>query len=202
VSTGPGERTGHGRMRAGHAEREQVITELKAAFVQGQLDKDELEERAGRAVTARTYAELAALTADIPAPADSPAAASTPAAGTPGRTLAKAAGRTGVCLLAAVALAEAGFLAGNFLLIVAAFFAAIAATGFLGYGILDAVHQRSARAQLTPGPGQGLGGPGSTGRRPGRGLVPPGDRGDHTLAEARARRPRPAGGLQRGWAVS
>jgi hypothetical protein len=198
VSTGPGERAGHGRMRAGHADREQVITELKAAFVQGRLDKDELEERAGRAVASRTYAELAALTADIPAPA----AASAPAVGTPGRTLAKAAGRTGICLLAAVALTEAGFLAGNFLLIVAAFFAAIAATGFLGYGILDAVQQRSARAQLTPGPGQGLGGPGSTGRRPGRGLVPPGDRDDQTLAEARARRPRPVGGLQRGWAVS
>jgi Domain of unknown function (DUF1707) len=197
---------GHGRMRAGHAEREQVVTELKTAFVQGRLDQDELEERTGRAVASRTYAELAALTADIPAAADIPDAASTPAAGTPGRTLAKAAGRTGVCLLAAVALAEAGFLAGNFLLIVAAFFAAIAATGFLGYGILDAAHQRSARAQLTPGPGQGpgqgLGGPGSTGRPPGRGLVPPGDRDDQTLAEARARRPRPAGSLQRGWAVS
>jgi Domain of unknown function (DUF1707) len=202
VSTGPGERAGHGRMRAGHADREQVITELKAAFVQGRLDQDELEERAGQAVASRTYAELAALTADIPAPADLPAAASAPAAGTPGRTLAKAAGRAGVCVLAAVALTEAGFLTGNFLLIVAAFFAAIAATGFLGYGILDAIGERSARAQLTPGPGQGLGGPGSAGRPPRRGLVPPGGRDDQNLAETRARRPRPAGGLQRGWAVS
>ena len=78
VSIGPEEWAGHGRMRAGHADRERVITELKAAFVQGRLDKDELEERAGRAVVSRTYAELAALTDDIPAPASASTAARLP----------------------------------------------------------------------------------------------------------------------------
>jgi len=39
---------------------------LKAAFVQGRLDRDEFDLRAGQALAARTYADLAALTADIP----------------------------------------------------------------------------------------------------------------------------------------
>jgi hypothetical protein len=185
-------------MRAGHADREHVINELKAAFVQGRLDQDELGERAGRAVTARTYAELDALTADIPAPAS----ASTAGVSSPGRTLARAAKRAAICLLAAAALAEAAFLAGNFLLIVAACFAAIAASGFLGYGIIDAVRERNTREQLASGPGPGDGGAGAAGGPPARGRLDPGERGGQTMAEARAGRPRPAGALQRGWAVS
>lgn len=59
--------TGHGRLRASDADREQVIDTLKAAFVQGRLTKEELGARAGRALTSRTYAELTAATADIPA---------------------------------------------------------------------------------------------------------------------------------------
>ena len=202
MSTGPDERAARGRMRAGHADREQVINELKAAFVQGRLDQDELEERAGRAVTSRTYAELDALTADIPAPAS---ARARPASSSPGRTLARAAKRAAICLLAAAALAEAAFLAGNFLLIVAACFAAIAASGFLGYGIIDAVRERNTREQLASGPGPGRpgdGGAGAAGGPPARGRLDPGERGGQTMAEARARRPRPAGALQRGWAVS
>ena len=54
--------------RAGHADREQAIDTLKIAFVHGQLTKDELDARAGQALAARTYADLAALTAGIPAP--------------------------------------------------------------------------------------------------------------------------------------
>jgi len=74
VTSGPGDGTasaarGHGRQRASHADREQVIEVLKTAFVQDRLTIDELDARAGRAFTARTYAELAALTADIPAEA-------------------------------------------------------------------------------------------------------------------------------------
>ena len=56
----------HGRLRTSRADREQVIDVLKAAFVQGRLDQDELDLRAGQALAARTYADLAALTADIP----------------------------------------------------------------------------------------------------------------------------------------
>ena len=58
---------GRGRLRASHADREQVIEVLKAAFVQGRLDRDEFDLRVGRALASRTYADLAALTADIPA---------------------------------------------------------------------------------------------------------------------------------------
>jgi hypothetical protein len=72
VTTGPGDEiaagtAGPGHLRASHADREQVIDVLKAAFVQDRLTKDELDVRAGQAFTSRTYAELAALTADLPA---------------------------------------------------------------------------------------------------------------------------------------
>ena len=72
---------GHGRLRASHADREQVIGTLKAAFVQGMLAKDEFDARVSQAFASRTYAELAALTADIPAgliAAQSPTTASAP----------------------------------------------------------------------------------------------------------------------------
>jgi hypothetical protein len=54
-------------MRASHADREQVIDVLKTAFVQGRLAKDELDLRVGQVLASRTYADLGALTADIPA---------------------------------------------------------------------------------------------------------------------------------------
>ena len=54
-------------MRASHADREQVIDMLKAAFVQGRLAKDEFDLRVGRVLASRTYADLGAVTADIPA---------------------------------------------------------------------------------------------------------------------------------------
>src|ERR671922_2648061 len=140
VMTGPDQAAARGQLRAASADREHVVTVLKTAFVQGRLTKDELETRVGRALASRTYAELATLTADIPAgsAAGGPAAVSSAAArppGTPARTMVKAAGRAGICMLAAVALAEGAALTGNYLLVVAAFFAIIAASGFLGYGI-------------------------------------------------------------------
>jgi len=73
VTTGSGDQTaaaaaaGQGRFLASHTDREQVVDRLKAAFVEGRLTKDELDARAGQAFAARTYADLAALTADIPA---------------------------------------------------------------------------------------------------------------------------------------
>jgi hypothetical protein len=56
-----------GRLRVSHADRDQVIDGLKAAFVAGRLDHDEFGQRVGRALVSRTYADLAALTADLPA---------------------------------------------------------------------------------------------------------------------------------------
>jgi hypothetical protein len=51
----------HGHLRASHADREQMIDVLKAAFVQGRLTKDEFDARIGQALAARTYADLAAV---------------------------------------------------------------------------------------------------------------------------------------------
>ena len=58
---------GRGHLRASDADREQLIGILKEAFALGQLTRDELVARAGRALTSRTCGELAAITADIPA---------------------------------------------------------------------------------------------------------------------------------------
>jgi hypothetical protein len=54
-----------GEFRASHADREQVIGTLKAAFVQGMLSKDEFDQRVAQAFGSRTYAELAPITADL-----------------------------------------------------------------------------------------------------------------------------------------
>jgi hypothetical protein len=58
---------GRGPMRASHADREQVIDVLKVAFAQGMLAKDEFDVRVSQAFASRTYAELAAVTANLPA---------------------------------------------------------------------------------------------------------------------------------------
>lgn len=55
---------GHRPLRASHADCEQVIDALKAAFVQGRLTRDEFDLRVGQVLAA--YANLDALTADIP----------------------------------------------------------------------------------------------------------------------------------------
>jgi hypothetical protein len=55
-----------GQLRTSHADREQAIDVLKAAFVQGRLTKDEFDLRIGRVFASRTYADLDALTAGIP----------------------------------------------------------------------------------------------------------------------------------------
>jgi hypothetical protein len=64
IAAGKGDRS---RLRASQADRERVIEVLKAAFVHGRLDRDEFDLRVGRALASRTYADLAVLTADIPA---------------------------------------------------------------------------------------------------------------------------------------
>jgi len=58
---------GRGHLRASDADREQVIEGLKSAFAYGLLGKHDLYVRTGQVLASRTYAELTALTADIPA---------------------------------------------------------------------------------------------------------------------------------------
>jgi hypothetical protein len=55
-----------GQLRTSDADRERAIDVLKAAFVQGLLNKDEFSLRVGQVIASRTFADLGALTADIP----------------------------------------------------------------------------------------------------------------------------------------
>jgi len=52
--------------RAGDADREAVAERLRIAAGEGRIEPWELEERLGRAYSAKTYGELAALLADLP----------------------------------------------------------------------------------------------------------------------------------------
>jgi Domain of unknown function (DUF1707) len=59
--------SGRGRLRASHGDREHVVDTLKAAYVHGLMTKDEFDARVSQTFASRTYAELALITADIPA---------------------------------------------------------------------------------------------------------------------------------------
>ena len=154
----------HDDLRASHADREQVIGTLKTAFVQGRLTEDELDARADQVYASRTYAELNAITADIP--------------GAPrldGRPvlarrwpLAMAAVKSSGCLVIAAVLAFSGNMIDDsdpsgsgpgphhgwtrflFFLILCLM---VTALGILANGLVASVEQRRARRQLPPRPG-------------------------------------------------
>ena len=194
---------GRGRLRAGHADREQAIDTLKTAFMHGQLTKDELDARAGQALAARTYADLAALTADIPG---EPAAArpARPPAPARRRPLVRAAAGSGGCMVIAFAAMQVavradpgntpGTLPGSlafpsFLVANAAVFAAVL---IVIYGVVIAVEQRRSRRQLPPRPGAG--GRALEGERrgdTGDGPVPPSPRTGQARADVRSDCSRP-----------
>jgi hypothetical protein len=52
---------------AGSADRERTVGVLRAAFTEGRLNQDELDDRVARAYAARTYGDLWTLVADLPA---------------------------------------------------------------------------------------------------------------------------------------
>jgi len=58
--------TDRGRMRVSDADREQAADVLREAAGQGRLSMDELDERLELAYAAKTYADLAAVTHDLP----------------------------------------------------------------------------------------------------------------------------------------
>src|SRR5690349_19932629 len=69
---GPGDQMaqragGHGHLRASDSERGHVIDALKAAYVYGMVTKEEFDARLSHTLASRTHAELALVTADIPA---------------------------------------------------------------------------------------------------------------------------------------
>ncbi|HXF20197.1 MAG TPA: DUF1707 domain-containing protein, partial [Streptosporangiaceae bacterium] len=59
--------SGRGRQRASDADREHVVDTLKAAYVHGLVTKDEFDARVSQTFASRTFAELALITAGIPA---------------------------------------------------------------------------------------------------------------------------------------
>jgi hypothetical protein len=58
---------GDGHLRASDSDRAHVIDTVKAAYVYGLVTKDEFDARVSRTFASRTRAELALVTADIPA---------------------------------------------------------------------------------------------------------------------------------------
>ncbi len=201
MATGPGDEpaaAGRDRLRAGHADREQVIEALKAAFVQGRLTRDELGARVGRALAARTYADLAALTADIP-PGPSAARPARRPARARRRPLARAAAGSGGCLVIAFAAVWVGGHLDNPLgpspyksliplCLVMALTAVFTALFILGNGVAASIEQRRSRRQLPPRPGPGghtLDGERRSG--PGRDPGPPGPRTGQNRADLSAR---------------
>jgi hypothetical protein len=65
-SSGHGLPYRYGQMRSSAAEREHTIDTLKIAFTEGRLTKQEYEDRVGLALSPLNYADLAALTSDLP----------------------------------------------------------------------------------------------------------------------------------------
>ena len=191
---------GRGRLRASHADREQAIEVLKDAFAQGRLTGDELDSRVGQAFASRTYAELAALTADLPAdpaaapPPRRPARAHDRAPGTHlvrNAAIGSGAGLVfaGALFLGAVALDDH---AGVALLLLAAFIVIVVVPGVMIAAVATSVQQRRSRGQLPPRRGQGGQGtevqqPGQVAHDPAR----PGARPDQTCADLRTDRSRP-----------
>jgi hypothetical protein len=150
---------GHGHFRASHVDREQVIGTLKAAFVQGRLAKDEFDLRVGQTLAARTYAELAALTADLPAglaDARPPRVAARAQARRPMGNAAKAGIWVVIAVAVPVILSVPTGSPELFLLFTPFYFMALA---FLGAEIAASrLKTRPLRGQLPPGPASGLGG--------------------------------------------
>ncbi len=71
----PARRGERGRMRASDADRDRAVELLNEAFTEGRLSKDEYDGRLENAFSARTYADLDQIVADLPA---------APATGAPG----------------------------------------------------------------------------------------------------------------------
>jgi Domain of unknown function (DUF1707) len=203
VVAGPGDQMADGaagrrRMRASHADREQVIEALKVAFVHGRLTKDELDTRAGQALSAQTRADLAAVSADIPAGAG-PVRLPGPARRRP---LARAAAGSGGCLIIAAAAVWAAFILDPgppaptpyhswakpfFFLAIAAILTALS---ILVVGVATSVHQGRSRTQLPTQ--RGPGGHAKEAERcggTGHGPVHPGPRTDQTCADLRSHWP-------------
>ena len=193
-----------GRLRASHADRNRVVDVLKAAFIEGRLTKDELDTRLGQTLAARTYAELAALTADIPPgtklarhprPDRAPAPQST-------RGRAHQAVKAGAAAIGGLAVAVAllvavaghpavGVALAGFIVILAALASALVGS-LVGATLMLESRRRQTRSrrQSPTRPGSGARGGQASQRPPSAGPFPSRDRGERHTAEAtQIRRP-------------
>jgi hypothetical protein len=201
VTTGPEDRAaaGHGHFRAAHADREHVIDLLKAAFVQDRLTKDELDARAGQALTARTYAQLAALTADIPAGPLTAQPPRQPARPQNRPTQAHHVRNAAIGSASCLTVATAAFLYGaslddhtTVMFLWLTCLALLAVPCIILHAAAISVDQRRSRRQLPPRPGQSGQPPEGQRHNPtGHDPSPPGPRTDQTRTDLRAHRPRP-----------
>jgi hypothetical protein len=166
---------GRSHVGASHADREQVIGTLKAAFVQGRLAKDEFDLRVAQAFASRNYAELAVLTADLPAGLTD-AAPPRRADRTQARPQMSNAAKAGICVAIAIAVPVVLSLATGApipFFIFPPFYLMVAVVEMLA----SRHEKRSRRGQLPPRPAQG--GPAVEGGPDGQ----PGD--DRILCQAR-----------------
>ena len=76
----------HSLMRVSDSDREQAADVLREAAGQGRISLDELDERLESAYAAKTYADLTAVTRDLPGPAQAPSAVQPAMAGRIGGT--------------------------------------------------------------------------------------------------------------------
>ncbi|MEW2359841.1 DUF1707 domain-containing protein [Spirillospora sp. NPDC029432] len=68
-------------MRIGDAERDAVTTALHEHFAAGRLDREELDERLGATLAAKTHGDLRAIVRDLPGPSGLPEPARAPVPG-------------------------------------------------------------------------------------------------------------------------
>ncbi len=186
---------GRGRLRASHADREQVLDVLKAAFVQGRLTREELDERLARALASRTYAELDAVTADLPVALIT---AELPARPARVRAPANRAVTSGLRVISVAATLAAGawaaaWLTGSTELFVLAMAITIAAVGSLllaGAVILESRRGKLSGGQLPPRPRGGRRAVRRSASAHPPGQLPPADHGQHIAQAARGLLPR------------
>jgi hypothetical protein len=144
VTTGPEDHgraaaARRGQLRPSQADREDAIDAVKAAYVAGRLTEDEFEIRVGQAFGSRTHADLAAITADIPA---------APVAARPARMPDRLVGWGTAVIIAAAALGGALLVGGSALILWA-----ITMTGVLLFTVsvlLSARRERRSRRRQPP----------------------------------------------------
>jgi hypothetical protein len=178
-------------LRASRGDREQVVELLKAAFVADRLTMEELDERVGQALASRTYADLAAVTADIPAGpiATQPPREPSRAQNRPPMSTAAKAGVSVAVSVAVPAVLSLALSQPVFLIFIPFYFMALL---IAGAQMLFTRYEKRSQGQLPPRPGQGGVSPegqlpGPAGDGPARPVAGP----DQTQADLRTHRSRP-----------